>query len=105
MKQECETRSEYKEYEVLTAVATKSAIFLGIAPCRMLKANRCFGGTSTFRFALLATRFKLVSCLNYSLNLTMEIIRFSETSVGFLWIHGVISQDIDLFNKQTHMIR
>jgi hypothetical protein len=41
--------------------------------------------------------FMLVSCLAYSSTLKMEATCFSETSVDFQGLHGVIFQKIELF--------
>jgi hypothetical protein len=44
-----------------------------------------------------AVVFKLVSCLLYSSTLKREAICYSETSVNFNGVHGVISQKTELF--------
>jgi hypothetical protein len=70
--------------DVLTAVVMKSPILWHIMQFIPLKVNRRFGKTCRLHLqALLATCFRLVSCLTYSSTLKVGAIRSSETSVDF----------------------
>jgi hypothetical protein len=70
-------KSNYKGFEVLTAVVMKSTVFWDVTSCSPLKVSWCFRG--------LPSSFILVSCLAY-LTMKLEAICMSEMSVDFQWI-------------------
>jgi hypothetical protein len=87
-----------KYTEVLITVVVNSSIVWDTAPCNQLKINWCHGKTRCLLFqgrrskkqAQPNTCFMLVSCLAYYSTLKIEATCYSETSVDFNGLHGVI---------------
>jgi hypothetical protein len=72
---------------LLTKIYRKNSLFWNVTPHSLLKFSRRLGGTCRLhlqsRVALLATSFRLVSCLAYSSVVKIEATCFFEASMDF----------------------
>jgi hypothetical protein len=95
------SQSQLQNYFIL-----KNSIFWDVTPCSLLKANRRFGGTYSWKRSIKVIRisdisdcnsaFTLVPCSAYS-TLKMKAMIYSETSVVLNGLYGVIPQMIVVF--------